>query len=84
MNIDSIRESVNEIASNASTARDEDIIEGYLATLEELEEDLEIATEDMESDAEYQDIMELIEETTNILEEKLDNLFIDDEDEDDY
>ena len=81
MNIASIRESVNEISSNASTVRDEDIIEGYLATLEELEEDLEIATEDMESDAEYQDIMVLIEETTNILEEKLDNLFIEDDNE---
>jgi len=81
MNIASIRESVNEISSNASTVRDEDIIEGYLATLEELEEDLEIAAEDMESDAEYQDIMVLIEETTNILEEKLDNLFIEDDNE---
>lgn len=83
MTIKEIKKAVNEIADDVTTYRKERDIEDALSTLDELSEHLEAINENSEDDGEYQEIMEIIEDTQHLLNEELDALY-DAGDDDDY
>lgn len=80
MTIKEIKQAVEEISSDSTTMNDIDTIEDTIASLDELVEYLEALTDELEDDGEYQDIMETIEDTQHLLNERLDDLY-DSEDE---
>ena len=81
MTLKEIKKAVNEIADDAPTLRKEREIEDALSSLDELAEYLNALNEKLKDDTEYQEIMEVIEDTQHLLNSELDSLY-EEEDED--